>query len=309
MDPLDRLLELAQVRGVVDVRCYLAGHFDLDHDAVPPGEALFHVVMAGGGQVSLPDGTSIDIQAGDLLVLIRGRRHRVQSTHTRAPARPVVYDADGPLPVKRNTDDAAELDLLCGRFLFAPDSGALLFDALPDVLHVRLSAHHALSSLAGMVDILRHEVDRMDPGVHAVVSALAQTLLVFALRSAMQADLVSRSLLTLVSEPRLGKAVSAVLEEPARDWTVSLLAEQASMSRATFARHFEAAAGTSPLELVTRLRIELARELLRKGNLPVGAVGEQVGYRSEAAFSRVFSKTTGMTPSRYRREIRLDRPA
>lgn len=304
MDPLDRLLELAQVRGVVDVRCYLAGSFDIDHDAVPSGEAPFHLVMTGGGQVVLPDGSSIEIRAGDLLVLVRGSRHRVQSSSGKEAARPVTFDASGPIPVKRNTEDAAELDLLCGRFVFAPDSVALLFDALPDVLHVRLSNHHALSSLSGLVEIMRNEVARMDPGVYAVVSALAQTLLVFALRSAMHAGLVSRSLLTLLSEPRLGKAVFAVLHDPAREWTVSLMAEQAMMSRATFARHFEAAAGTSPLELVTRLRMELARELLRKGSLPVGAVGERVGYRSEAAFSRVFSKLTGATPARYRRDIR-----
>lgn len=37
---------------------------------------------------------------------------------------------------------------------------------------------------------------------------------------------------------------------------------------------------------------------------PWGAVGERVGYRSEAAFSRVFSKLTGATPARYRRDIR-----
>lgn len=173
MDPLNRLLELAQVRGVVDVRCYLAGSFDIDHEAVPPGEAPFHLVMEGGGQVTLPDGASIDIEVGDLLVLIRGSRHRVQSRTDKALPRPVVFDADGPMPVKRNTDDGAELDLLCGRFVFAPDSASLLFDALPDALHVRLSNHHALASLAGLVEILRHEVARMEPGVHAVVSALA----------------------------------------------------------------------------------------------------------------------------------------
>ncbi len=47
MDPLDRLIQLANLQGRLDQRCQLQGSWALEHPQAVPGEATFHIVMAG----------------------------------------------------------------------------------------------------------------------------------------------------------------------------------------------------------------------------------------------------------------------
>ena len=300
MDALTRVLELAQVQGVLDLRCQLAGGFSLDHVDAEPGEAPFHLVLSGSAAMELP-GHTVVMEAGDLLVLPQGTRHRVHDLRGRDVTTSISLDHAGPFRIKRNTEGDTDLDLLCGRFTFAPDVGRLLFSALPEVLHVRLGGQHGLDALSGIVRMFRDEVARMDPGALAVVTALTQALFVFALRAPLRDGIMPPSLLGLMVDPRLSRALLAMLREPGREWTVATLAEQAAMSRATFARHFEARGNLPPHEVLTLLRMHVAADLLRRGELTAGAVADRVGYRSESAFGKAFARVMGTTPARFRR--------
>ncbi|SEO95200.1 AraC family transcriptional regulator, activator of mtrCDE [Luteibacter sp. UNC138MFCol5.1] len=302
MDALTRLLDLANVQGVLDVRCYLAGGFSVEHDIALAGEAPFHLVLSGEGIMELPGRVMVPMSAGDLIVLPRGTSHRVHDGGPRSAAVPVHVDRQGPLDIKRNTLGPADLDLLCGRFTFAPDAARLAFDALPDVLHVKVSEQHGAAALDAVVAMFRSEVERMEPGALAVVTSLSRTLLVFALRAQLREGQLPPSLLSLLGDARLGRAVLAMLRDPAREWTVETLAREAAMSRATFARHFEARGRIAPHEVLTLLRMHLAGDLLRRGDLTAGAVADRVGYRSESAFGKAFVRVMGVTPARYRRD-------
>ncbi|HVI53514.1 MAG TPA: AraC family transcriptional regulator [Luteibacter sp.] len=303
MDALTRVLDLAQVQGTLDLRCQLAGGFSLDHVDAEPGEAPFHLVLGGSAAMELP-GHTVVMEPGDLLILPRGTRHRVHDLRGRDVTTTMSLDHVGPFSIKRNTDGEPELDLLCGRFTFAPDAGRLLFGALPEVLHVRLGGEHGIDALSGIVAMFRNEVARMEPGALAVVTSLTQALFVFALRAQLRDGIMPPSLLGLMVDPRLSRALLAMLREPERDWTVAALAEQAAMSRATFARHFEARGDLAPHEVLTLLRMHLAADLLRRGGLTAGAVADRVGYRSESAFGKAFTRVMGSTPARFRREGR-----
>jgi len=302
MDALTRILDLANVQGALDVRCYLAGGFSVEHDASFDGEAPFHLVLAGTAFMDLPGLPTVTMSPGDLIVLPRGTPHRVHDGGPRSSAVPVHIDRDAALDIKRNTLGPADLDLLCGRFTFAPDAARLVFDALPEVLHVKVSEEHGSAALDAVVAMFRDEVNRLEPGALAVVTSLSRALLVFALRARLRDGDLPPSLLSLMGEPRLGRSVLAMLREPEREWTVELLAREAAMSRATFARHFEARGNVAPHEVLTLLRMHLAGDLLRRGNLTAGAVADRVGYRSESAFGKAFVRVMGVTPARYRRD-------
>lgn len=305
MDALTRVLELANVQGALDVRCYLAGGFSLDHENAAAGEAPFHLVLSGRAQIELPGRVMVPLAAGDLIVLPHGTRHRLHDGGPREAAVAPLLDPRGPLDIKLNTLGVADVDLLCGRFTFAPDAGRLVFSALPEVLHVKLSEEHGLATLEALVGMFRDEVARLEPGALAVVTALTQALFVFALRAQLRDGLLPPSLLSLMGDPRLGRAVLAMLREPERDWTVAMLATEAAMSRATFARHFDAKGKIAPHEVLTLLRMHLAGDLLRRGELTAGAVADRVGYKSESAFGKAFTRVMGITPARFRRDNQL----
>ncbi|UPG87749.1 AraC family transcriptional regulator [Luteibacter aegosomatis] len=301
MDALTRVLELMRMQGVLDLRCQIGGTFDLDHDPLPAGEAPFHLVLSGAGRIELPGSPPVELHAGDLVVMPHGASHRVVDAGGATSRNAMELDTSGLMPVRRNGEDVS-LDILCGRFLFAPEVSRWLFESLPPVLQVNLSTTHGLEALSGIVAVFRDEVAKQPPGAMAVVTALTQALFVFALREHLDDARALPSFLALLADPRLSRAMTAMMKEPEREWTVSSLAEHAAMSRATFARHFEARANMAPHETLTLLRMHLAGELLRRTNLSAGAIADRVGYRSESAFGKAFVRAMGQTPARYRRQ-------
>ncbi|HEY1214014.1 MAG TPA: helix-turn-helix transcriptional regulator, partial [Bryobacteraceae bacterium] len=68
-------------------------------------------------------------------------------------------------------------------------------------------------------------------------------------------------------------------------------------------RHF---LGEPPMAYLARWRLKLAAEILVSSNANVGEIAAEVGYASEAAFSRVFKREFGCPPAQFRR---LSRPS
>lgn len=62
--------------------------------------------------------------------------------------------------------------------------------------------------------------------------------------------------------------------------------------------------GRSPVRYLGHWRMHLAARLLKEGTGKLSAVASDVGYDSEAAFSRAFKKTVGMPPAAWRARAR-----
>ena len=73
------------------------------------------------------------------------------------------------------------------------------------------------------------------------------------------------------------------------------------MSRSAFARDFRATLGVTPMEFVTRIRINLARRLLVSTVRSVEVIAVEVGFSSRSHFSRIFKNHYGTDPSTFRR--------
>ena len=72
------------------------------------------------------------------------------------------------------------------------------------------------------------------------------------------------------------------------------------MSRSAFAERFKNVVGDTPLEYLTRWRMQRAAGLLESGDAPVKEVVAASGYASEAAFRTAFKKWVGVAPGSYR---------
>ncbi|MBB6570162.1 helix-turn-helix transcriptional regulator [Kribbella sandramycini] len=80
---------------------------------------------------------------------------------------------------------------------------------------------------------------------------------------------------------------------------LAALARAAGVSKYHFLRCFAAEYGETPMQYVTRRRIERAADLLRATNLTVTEVCTLVGYSSLGTFSRRFRELVGTTPTAY----------
>jgi transcriptional regulator GlxA family with amidase domain len=99
---------------------------------------------------------------------------------------------------------------------------------------------------------------------------------------------------------RLNRArahIEAHLSEPL---SLAELSRAAGFTAMHFARLFRASTGLSPHNYVLRRRIEVAQAALLQTDHGMLDVALMVGFRSQAHFSAVFKKLTGMPPTRWR---------
>lgn len=83
-------------------------------------------------------------------------------------------------------------------------------------------------------------------------------------------------------------------------FSINTLAVQANMPNSSFSRRFKALTGVLPIDYLTNLRMEKARELLAGTDLPIAEIVQEVGYYSTSSFIKRFRIHTGCTPGEYR---------
>lgn len=110
--------------------------------------------------------------------------------------------------------------------------------------------------------------------------------------------------LPLPTDGRLRRVVDALSENPADTREQADWANEASMSVRSFVRHFGVETGMPFTAWRQRLRILNAQERLARGET-VTSVALEVGYESPGAFSAIFRKITGHSPSAYMKLCRF----
>lgn len=302
MDNLSHLIRTLAPSGTVDLHCLLAGIWVAPHPEAPPGHVPYHVILDGKLRLRTGHGTQI-FEAGDVLVFPHGTNHTLESValgeNDTAPDDEGERHFNGAVTQVVIRGEGAALDMLCGKFIMG-ETGSSLLRSLPDVLHIRATERTPLFAL---IDIMRSESADPKPGSAALIGELSSALFTLLLRRLMTEKNITGTVLALLADTRMSRAVEAVLLDPAQPWTVGTMAERAHVSRATFARRFAQLGGLSPLEWVTSVRMELAARLLTREGLAANQVAERCGYASEAAFGRVFKKHYRSGPGTYRRDV------
>jgi AraC-like DNA-binding protein len=160
------------------------------------------------------------------------------------------------------------------------------------------AARRIRRALEGIEDELRDP----DPaaGSAVVVRRLSETILINIVRHLMSTATEEGSTLGAMGDPRVMRAVAAVARAPLEPWTVETMADVAGMSRTAFARRFRALLNDTPLNMVARLRLRIASEMLNHGGAKLDEAAEAAGYGSAAAFSRAFRRFHGTTPAKWR---------
>ena len=85
---------------------------------------------------------------------------------------------------------------------------------------------------------------------------------------------------------------------------IETLAKQFDLSVRSLNRRFKEASQQTPKQYIQELRMDAAKELLRKTNLSIGDIANHVGYQDVSYFSELFKKKLGANPKSYRLSVR-----
>jgi AraC-like DNA-binding protein len=134
-----------------------------------------------------------------------------------------------------------------------------------------------------------------------VLSKLSELLFVEAVRSYVSAlPEGERGWLAGFRDRHVGEALALLHGQPAHAWRVEDLARRVGLSRTALADRFAELIGEPPIRYLARWRMQLAMDALRDARRGVAEVAAEVGYESEAAFSRAFKREVGVPPARWR---------
>jgi AraC-like DNA-binding protein len=105
-------------------------------------------------------------------------------------------------------------------------------------------------------------------------------------------------MLTRLQESRVS---SRLLDDIARDTSLSELAALCGLSRSYFVRAFKQITGMPPHRWLLLQRVKRAQELLGGSKLPIVEIAAACGFADQSHLTRVFSKALGISPAAWRR--------
>jgi len=304
VDPLGDVLHMLRLDGTLYCRAELAAPWGV---ALPRMDRslLFVVVMSGEGWMRLRGLAPILVSAGTMVVLPRGTAIDLVSSPeqqavplfdlpaTKVSERYEMMDIPGTGPVTRAMTGVVSFDDVAAGRLIA---------LLPDVLVVDRWHEAAGGWLRSTLDLISHEAAALKPGGEAVITRLADILIIQAIRTWLDtAPEAQTGWLAALRDPQLGRALAAIHRTPADNWTLERLARHAGMSRSGFAAHFAKTVGQPAMRYLMDWRLQRARLAIVEGREAVGRIARAAGYQSEAAFGRAFKQRFGDTPGSLRR--------
>lgn len=279
--------------------------------------ALFHILVEGRAWIGLDGWKPLLLKPGSVILFPHSPSHRMSSAPDLAPE-PIVpllrFSADRQLPEIRHGGTGDITRFVCG-YLRCEERFNPLIGALPAMLLVTPEPDDAGAADPALAQVvtdsddwlhktLWHIVDEAvgnRPGCAAMLSRLTELFYVEVLRRYMQqTSAEDRGWLAAVNDAQVGRALRLLHAEPKRKWTVEELGRAIGLSRSALAERFSELVGESPIQYLTRWRMQLAKGLLSQTDLSPAEIAHELGYSSEVSFSRAFKRHTDSPPVAWR---------
>lgn len=268
----------------------------------------YHLVTEGRASLEIPGEPVMMVEAGEVVVLPHGQAHLFYDGRARRPINAAVAlsrHVAGELSRFSYTGGDGETSrFVCG-FLGCDRHAERFFLAgLPAAIKVNIRSDATGAWIESSIRHLVDEAQKGQPGHAILLSKMAEALFIETLRIHLRTLPEDETgWLAAVRDPVSGAALALIHRRPAEAWTIERLAAEAGSSRAVLAERFHNLLGEPPITYLTRWRMQVAARKLRATTETVLGIALDVGYESEAAFSRAFKREFGTPPSKYRKSF------
>jgi len=280
---------------------------------LPGAEHLiaYHVVTEGRCFANIVGGEPIAVEAGEVIVFTHGDPHVMSSSPgMRAePDAPNAFDAAAasqlPFFVNFGGDGPTSAKFICGFLACDARPFNPLLENLPTLIKAGDSHDRDPGWLGQFIRFAMMESADKRAGGEGVLARLSELMFIEVVRRYLEALAPEQTgWLAGLRDPFVGKSLSLMHGGPAHNWTIEELAKQVGLSRSVLAERFTDLVGIPPMQYLAKWRMQIASGLLSGGSANVATIANEIGYESEAAFSRAFKKMVGVPPSVWRRRVR-----
>ncbi len=264
----------------------------------------YHFVARGRMQLKIDDGETLEVRAGEIVMLPHNHRHSFGSDLSVEPllAHKVMETPPGGMSRISYGGGGEATQILCG-FLGAETSFDPLRSALPPVLKVDVGTTASGAWIESSFRFAASEIAAGRVGSTTVLAKLSELLFVEAVsRYVASLPEERRGWLAGLRDPQIGRSLALLHARPTHAWTAESLALEVGMSRSTFAERFTSLVGQPPMQYLALWRMHVAAQRLREGHGSLAQIAVAVGYESEAAFSRAFKRQFGTSPGNWRKQ-------
>jgi AraC-like DNA-binding protein len=272
--------------------------------AVPFREGVrFHAMLEGHCWIQAKALPPLLLEKGDVLLLPHGTEHIMSDLPKRraiplADVKPALI-GNGTYELTSGGGGARSLIACCTIGFEGPTANPLL-ELLPPVMHIRHS-EHGDTDLSSLLAMMGREAEGQRIGSATVMARLADITMTQVIRTWVETcpDELT-GWLAAIRDPQIGAALARIHRSPGEDWTVDRLAALAGLSRSRFSLRFKTLLSVSPARYLLQWRLRLAESWLRNGYMPLSQVASELGYESDASFSRAFKRFMGVSPGAVR---------
>ncbi len=297
-DPLSEVLSLLRLRDYVSGLFVLPTSSGFDFRA--HSGVKCYAITSGACWLLIDNGTRVlELTSGDCILLPKGMPFSLVG----CPDNPRVnFDPDIVMAGTSNNATSRHDDcyIVGTHFLLEEGFASKFLGSLPLVVHVPASMDS--EAMHWSLRRMREEYLNPQPGSSLIGRQLAHMVFVQVLRLHLRQEAEHGSgWLFGLADTQMLNAISGMHEKPEFAWTVQVLADLSGMSRTVFAKRFHQKVGTTPMQYLTRWRMLLASDRLKRSEDPVSCIALSLGYETDSAFGRTFRKVWGCTPREHRR--------
>lgn len=275
-------------------------------DTSGSGMASFHLISSGTAYLHTEGYRGEALNKGDIVIFPHDAPHIMSYSQDDEIARNtesfVAYPIEQDLATSSETgsrpNDVKEpfpksTGLICGNFDFGIDKQHPVIKQLPNCILIRNQEQQG--ALKGLIQGLIDEALLGSQATDAILGRMSELFFLTLLRNLAQDNSETLGFFRALKDPKMAKVLTAIQQELAKPWSLISLAEVGGFSRASFASHFKAYLGTSPLDYLTRLRLTSAQKRLQAGD-SVYQVAIEVGYQNDVSFAKAYKRHFGFGP-------------
>lgn len=326
-DPLSDVLRSVRLRGSVffhmscrdDWSVQAPGGRTIGPAVMPGAEHVieYHMFVKGGGWVAVDGEPPLRMHEGDIVMLPHGDAHVVSSSPGLTPIEEHkeglmgrVLEGERAIPITCRGGaclvgtglprQEATTVVVCGFIACDVKPFNPLVNTLPRLLY--LPAGDLDAWVAPMLEYAAAETKARRAGSAALLQRVSEMVFVDGARRYLDSlPAEAQGWLGALRDREVGRAITLMHGDPAEAWTLEELGSRVGLSRSALHDRFVSLTGFAPMQYLTNWRMQCGARLLREGHDSVAAVALDVGYDSEAAFSRAFKRATGLPPATWRR--------